>query len=43
MNKNLDININKEVEKIISELGEDKIRAIGNLSFPNYEGGEEPK
>jgi len=33
MNKNLDININKEVEKIIAELGEENIRAIGKLKF----------
>lgn len=33
MNKNLDININKEVEKIIAELGEENIRAIGKLEF----------
>lgn len=43
MNKNLDININKEVEKIIADLGENNIRAIGKQEFKNYEGGEELK
>ena len=43
MYKNLDVKINKEVEKLISELGEKNIRAIGKQEFDNYEGGEELK